>query len=184
MSRRIRSLTVVTMMAWVVIPPRSAPAQVPADTGLSDARIVELIGSVVINRYSFLAARAAVDTTTNPMDLQLPEDGPVELWQQFREHLVSMMRLRPRTDADHGSHQLYVRNVQVSQDTLIADISTGGARNCRPGWYEDRVVHRVTWTRRSPNVWFVISDKPLSWSESFGRCPGDRPTRSGGEGPG
>jgi hypothetical protein len=148
-------------------------AQAVVDTTLSDAKVVELVGSVAINRFSFLAARAAFDTTTNPMDLRLPTDERVALWEEFRGHVSTMMRLRPRMDSDNSTGQLYIENIRVTSDSLIAEISSGAARNCRPGWYEDRVVHRVVWVRKAGTFWFLESDEPVMYSESFGRCPND-----------
>lgn len=149
-------------------------AQEPARAPASDVVIVEQLGSLAINEYSFLIVRAAFDTTTNPFDLRVPPGDPDGPWAMFGRRYMALMNARPPDHTrDKALRLLWIDGVLARGDTIWAHLSTGTARRCRQGWAEDRETDIVVFVRLAPDFGHLASRTPFLFSESFGQCPED-----------
>ena len=96
-------------------------------------------------------ARGLYDTAPAPWTLQFPDDSSRIGWHDIRRALTTLLRARPRTDADSIRSHLHVFDVRYTNDSLIVSFDTGSYRRCPSGttWQGSHTTYRlaVAWAR-------------------------------------
>lgn len=129
----------------------------------SDSTASQIVMSGIFGQLGYHIARAATESVSRPVRLDLPTDWPQ--WRSYAAHLLNSVRGRPLRATDSTSLRIALFTMYMRGDTLVAEFDIGSSWLCRGEWKGSSTAYELTAIRRG-SAWEAARTRPVGYGDA------------------